>query len=153
MKTYRIPKVTPNTQTHLKTHYLAPHCTSERRNQVPCTRTPTKTSLTRTPWQPFIQTQRLGKTSTIKRNHRPEELQKAHSRHSNLNKMKRQRNTHQVKEHEKCPTSQTKEEEIGNLPEKEFRIMTIKKVQKSWKLNGVTDNYPGDKDWKDARNV
>ena len=42
--------------------------------------------------------------------------------------MKRQRNTHQVKEHEKCP-SQTKEEEIGSLPEKEFRIMTIKMIQ------------------------
>ena len=35
----------------------------------------------------------------------------------------------QVKEHEKCPTNQTKEEEIGNLPEKEFRIMIIKMIQ------------------------
>ena len=43
--------------------------------------------------------------------------------------MKRQRNTQQVKEHEKCPPSQTKEEEIGNLPEKEFRIMIIKIIQ------------------------
>ena len=43
--------------------------------------------------------------------------------------MKRQRNTQQVKEHEKCPPSQTKEEEIENLPEKEFRIMTIKMIQ------------------------
>ena len=42
--------------------------------------------------------------------------------------MKRQRNTQQVKEHEKCTQSQTKEEEIGNLPEKEFRIM-IKMIQ------------------------
>ena len=58
-------------------------------------------------------------------------IQKAHSRHSNLNKMKRQRNTQQVKEHEKCPPSQTKEEEIGKLPEKEFRIMIIKMIQKS----------------------
>jgi len=32
--------------------------------------------------------------------------------------MKRQRNTQQVKEHDKCPTKQTKEEEIGSLPEK-----------------------------------
>ena len=58
-------------------------------------------------------------------------IQKGHSKHSNLNKMKRQRNTQQVKEHEKCPPSQTKEEEIGNLPEKEFRIMIIKMIQKS----------------------
>ena len=43
--------------------------------------------------------------------------------------MKRQRNTQQVKEHEKCPLNQTKEEEIGNLPEKEFRIMIIKIIQ------------------------
>ena len=43
--------------------------------------------------------------------------------------MKRQRNTQGVKEHEKCPPSQTKEEEIGNLPEKEFRIMIIKMIQ------------------------
>ena len=43
--------------------------------------------------------------------------------------MKRQRNTQQVKEHEKCPPNQTKEEEIGNLSEKEFRIMIIKMTQ------------------------
>ena len=43
--------------------------------------------------------------------------------------MKRQRNTQQVKEHEKCPLSKTKEEKIGNLPEKEFRIMIIKIIQ------------------------
>ena len=43
--------------------------------------------------------------------------------------MKRQRNTQQVKEHEKYPPGQTKEEEIGNLPEKEFRIMIIKMIQ------------------------
>ena len=44
--------------------------------------------------------------------------------------MKRQRNTQQVKEHKKkCPPSQSKEEEIGNLHEKEFRIMIIKMIQ------------------------
>ena len=43
--------------------------------------------------------------------------------------MIRQRNTQEVKEHEKYPPSQTKEEEIGNLPEKEFRIMKIKVIQ------------------------
>jgi len=30
--------------------------------------------------------------------------------------MKRQRNTQQVKEQDKCPSNQTKEEEIGDLP-------------------------------------
>ena len=43
--------------------------------------------------------------------------------------MKRQRNTQQVKEHNKCPPDQTKEEEIENLPEKEFRIMIVKMIQ------------------------
>ena len=43
--------------------------------------------------------------------------------------MKRQRNTQQVKEQDKCPTNQTKEEEIGNLPDKEFRIMIVKMIQ------------------------
>ena len=43
--------------------------------------------------------------------------------------MKRQRNTQQVKEHEKCTPSQTKEEEIGNQPEKEFRIMITKMIK------------------------
>ena len=44
--------------------------------------------------------------------------------------MKRQRNIQQVKEHDKCPPDQTKEEEIGSLPEKEFRIMIVKMIQK-----------------------
>ena len=43
--------------------------------------------------------------------------------------MKRQRNTQQVKEHEKCPSNQTKEEEVGNLSEKEFRIMIVTMIQ------------------------
>ena len=43
--------------------------------------------------------------------------------------MKRQRNIQQVKEHYKCPPNHTKEEEIGSLPEKEFRIMTVKMIQ------------------------
>ena len=43
--------------------------------------------------------------------------------------MKRQRNIQQRKEHDKCPPKQTKEEETGSLPEKEFRIMTIRMTQ------------------------
>ena len=43
--------------------------------------------------------------------------------------MKRQRNTQQVKEQDKCPPNQTKEKEIGNLPDKEFRIMIVKVIQ------------------------
>ena len=43
--------------------------------------------------------------------------------------MKRQRNTQQVKEQESCPPNQTKEAEIGSLPDKEFRIMIVSMIQ------------------------
>ena len=43
--------------------------------------------------------------------------------------MKRQRNTQQVMEQDKCPPNQTKEEEIGNLPDREFQIMILKMIQ------------------------
>ena len=39
------------------------------------------------------------------------------------------RNIQQVKEHDKCPPNQAKEEEIGSLPEKEFRRMIVKVIQ------------------------
>ena len=65
----------------------------------------------------------------IKRTPQIPRLQKGHPKRSNITKMKRQRNTQQVKEQEKCPPKQTKEEEIGNLCEKEFRIMIVKMIQ------------------------
>ena len=34
-----------------------------------------------------------------------------------------------VKEHDKCPPNQTKEEERGNLPDKVFQIMRVKMIQ------------------------
>ena len=43
--------------------------------------------------------------------------------------MKRQRNIQQGKEHDKCLPNQTKEAEIWNLPEKEFRIMIVQTIQ------------------------
>ena len=43
--------------------------------------------------------------------------------------MKRQRNTQQVKEQDKCPPNQTKEVEIGNLSDKEFQIMIVIMIQ------------------------
>ena len=56
-------------------------------------------------------------------------IQKGHPKHSNVNKMKRQRNTQQVKEQDKCPPNQTKEEERGNQPDKELQIMIVKMIQ------------------------
>ena len=43
--------------------------------------------------------------------------------------MRRQRNTQQMKEQSKNPPDQTNDEEIGNLPEKEFRVMIVKMIQ------------------------
>ena len=43
--------------------------------------------------------------------------------------MNRLRNAQQVKEQDKRPPNQTKKEEIGNLPEKEFQIMIVKMIQ------------------------
>ena len=43
--------------------------------------------------------------------------------------MKSQRNTQQVKEQNKCPPNQTKEEEIGNLHDKEFQTMIVKMIK------------------------
>ena len=43
--------------------------------------------------------------------------------------MKRQRNTTQMKEQTRNREVQIKEEEIGKLPEKEFRIMIVKMIK------------------------
>ena len=40
--------------------------------------------------------------------------------------MRRQRNTQQTKEQGKNLPDQTNEQEIGSLPEKEFRVMIVK---------------------------
>ena len=50
--------------------------------------------------------------------------------------MKSQRNTTQMKEQTRNTEVQINEEEIGKLPEKEFRIMIIKMIknlEKKWK--------------------
>ena len=43
--------------------------------------------------------------------------------------MKRQRNIQQVKEHDKILPNQMKEEEIGSLFIKKFRIMIVKMIK------------------------
>ena len=44
--------------------------------------------------------------------------------------MKRQSNTTQMKEQTRNTELQINEEEIGKLPEKEFRIMIVKMIEK-----------------------
>ena len=108
------------THGHLKTHYWTLHCTLERRNPAPPTRTPTQASLTRKPWQATRPIPPTGRNLHNKEKPQTSSLQKGYPKHSNLNKMKRQRNIQQVKEHDKCPES---------LPEKEFWIMIVKMIQ------------------------
>ena len=43
--------------------------------------------------------------------------------------MRRQKNTQQVKEQDQNTPDLTSEEEIGSVPEKEFKIMTVKMIQ------------------------
>ena len=43
--------------------------------------------------------------------------------------MKKQKGMSQMKEQDTAPEKQLNEVEIGNLPEKEFRIMTVKMIQ------------------------
>ena len=52
---------------------------------------------------------------------------------------------YQMKEQDKTPEKQLNEVEIGNLPEKEFRIMIVKMIKDLGKNGG--------KDWEDERNV
>ena len=51
-----------------------------------------------------------------------------------------------MKEQDKTPEKQLNEVEIGNLPEKEFRIMIVKMIHDLGTKNGG-------KDREDARNV
>ena len=50
-------------------------------------------------------------------------------KYNKLDKMKRQRNMLQMKEESKNWQQQINEEELGNSPEKEFRVMIIKMIQ------------------------
>ena len=47
--------------------------------------------------------------------------------------MKTQRNTEQMKEKTRHTEVQINEEEIGKLPEKEFRIIVVKMIKKTLK--------------------
>ena len=101
----------------------------ERRDPAPPTRALTRASLTMKPWQATRPTPPTGRNLYNKKEPQTSSIQKGHLKHSNLNKMKRQRNILQVKEHDKSPPNQTEKEEIESLSEKEFRIMIVKMLQ------------------------
>ena len=60
-------------------------------------------------------------------NHNP--TTKTKTLYRKLISMKKQEVTSQMKGQDKIPEKQIKEVEIGNLPEKEFRIMILKMIQ------------------------
>ena len=111
------------THWHLITHSWTLYCTPERRNPAPPTRTPTQASLTRKPWQATHTT--------------PLTARKLHNKENSTNCQNTERppQTQQYKqdeeteEYDKCPPNQAKEEEIRNLPDKEFRMMIVKMIQ------------------------
>ena len=77
--------------------------------------------------KPLDQPCPLGADTRSKRNYNPAaSLQKGDLKHRKLDKMRRPRNMLQTKKQDKNPQNQVNEEEIGNLPEKEFRVMIVK---------------------------
>ena len=76
------------THGHLKTHYWTLHCTPERRDPVPPTRTPTQASLYRKPWQATCPTPPTGRNLHNKEEPQTSSIQKGHPKHSDLNKVK-----------------------------------------------------------------
>ena len=79
---------------------------------------------------PLIQPHPQEASSTIKRNQKFPDYIKA-TPNSNLKKMKRQRNIQQVKDHEKWPSNNTNEEEIGSLADKRVQNNDSKDEPKS----------------------
>ena len=52
---------------------------------------------------------------------------------------------YQMKEQGKNPSAQTNEEEIGNIPEKEFRVMRVKMIQNLGKrMDKIQDTFNKD---------
>ena len=124
---YRVPKVTPNPLTShnsLLDTLLHSREKSSSTHQNTDTSFPNQETLTSHWYNPTH-----SKETTIKRTPQTARIQTGHPKLSNINKRKRQRNTQQVKEQDKWPPNQTKEEEIGNLPDKEFQIMIVKMIQ------------------------
>ena len=122
---YRLPKVTQNPLTSqnslLDTSLHSREKKSSSTHQNTNTSFPNQETLTATcPTPPTARNlHNKDKPQTVR-------IWKGHPKHSNINKMKRQRNIQQVKEQDKCPPNKTKEEEIGNLHDKEFRVRIVK---------------------------
>ena len=89
----------------------------ERQDPASSTRTQPPVPSTRKPTQPTEPTLATGGRHQKQRELRTCSLRKGDPKHSKLSKMRRQRNTQQMKEQGKNPPDQTNEQ-IGSLPEK-----------------------------------
>ena len=104
-------------------------CPPERQDTASSTRIQALVPSTRETTQPTEPTLHTGGRHQKQQKLKTCSLQKGDPRHSKLSKMRRQRNTQQMKEQGKNPPEQTNEEEIGSLPEKEFRVRIVKMIQ------------------------
>ena len=104
-------------------------CPPERQYPTSCTRTQGPVPSTRKPTQPTEPTLATEGRYQKQQELRTCSLQKGDPKHSKLSKMRRHRNTQQMKEQGKNPPDQTNEEETNSLPEKEFRVMTVMMIQ------------------------
>ena len=96
------------THRHLKTHYWTIYCILETRNPALPIRTLTQACLTRKPWQATFPTPPTRRNLNNKEEPQTARIKKGHPKHSNLNKMKRQRNTQQVKENDNAHKTKQK---------------------------------------------
>ena len=104
-------------------------CTPERQDPASSTRTQAPVPSTRKPTQPTEPNLATGGRHQKQWELLTFSLRKEDPKHSKLSKMRRQRNTQQMKEQGKNTPDQRYEEEIGNVPEKEFRVMIVKMIQ------------------------
>ena len=100
----------------------------ERQDPASSTRTQAPVPSIRKPTQPTEPTRATGGRHQKQRELGTCSLRNGDPKHSKLGKMRRQRNTQQLKEQGKTPPVQTNEEEIGSLPEKEFRVMIVNMI-------------------------
>ena len=104
-------------------------CQPERQDPASSTRTQAPVPPTRKPTQPTEPILPTGSRHQTQWELQTCSLQKGDLKHSKLSKMRSQRNQQQMKEQGKNTPDLTNEEEIGSLPEKEFRVMIVKMNQ------------------------
>ena len=101
----------------------------ERQDTATFTRTQAPLPSNRKPTQSTKPTLPTGVRQKKNGNYEPAACEKQIPKHSMLSKMRRQRNTQQMKKECKIQLDQKNKEEIGSLPEKEFRGMIVKMIQ------------------------